>query len=71
MVGREAAMRLVIDRDRCIGSGQCVLTDPAVFDQDEDDGRVVFLAERIEEVTPAISRAVGFCPSGALTLADD
>ena len=64
-------MRLVIDRDRCIGAGQCVLTDPEMFDQDEDDGRVVFLAERSEEVTPTISRAVGFCPSGALTLADD
>ncbi|MEV5379059.1 ferredoxin [Streptosporangium nondiastaticum] len=29
-------MRITIDRDRCIGSGQCVMTAPGVFTQDDD-----------------------------------
>ena len=27
----------------CIGSGMCVVTAPAVFDQDDDEGLVVLL----------------------------
>jgi ferredoxin len=29
-------MRINADRDVCIGSGNCVLTAPGVFDQDDD-----------------------------------
>ncbi|MCZ9349440.1 ferredoxin [Streptomyces mutabilis] len=58
-----------VDRDRCVGAGQCVLAAPAVFDQDEDDGLV-----RVLTATPSASRsnavrdAVRACPSGAITL---
>ena len=31
-------MRIVADTDVCVGAGQCVLADPTVFDQNEDDG---------------------------------
>ncbi len=65
-------MRLVMNRDLCIGAGQCVLTDPDLFDQDEEDGRVMFVSEPGEpEITRAVRRAVQLCPSGALTLASD
>ena len=36
-------VRVIADRDRCIGAGQCVLSAPDVFDQSDDDGRVVIL----------------------------
>ncbi|MDX6279873.1 MAG: 4Fe-4S single cluster domain of Ferredoxin, partial [Kribbellaceae bacterium] len=26
-------MKVVLDQDKCIGSGQCVLSSPDVFDQ--------------------------------------
>lgn len=29
-------MRIAIDTDRCIGAGQCALTAPGVFTQDDD-----------------------------------
>ena len=29
-------MRIKADTGVCVGSGQCVLTEPAVFDQDDD-----------------------------------
>lgn len=63
-------MRVAADRDVCIGAGMCVLTAPAVFDQD-DDGIVTVLVEAVpEEQTAAARRAVSLCPSGALTVVD-
>ena len=37
-------MKIAADRDMCIGAGLCVVTAPAVFDQD-DDGIVVMETE--------------------------
>jgi len=62
-------MRVAADRGVCIGSGNCVLTAPAVFDQDEDEGLVVVLTT---DVAPRdlddVHEAVARCPSGALRL---
>jgi ferredoxin len=63
-------MRIVADTDRCVGAGQCVLTDPEVFDQSEDDGTVVVLVDHPAELDKA-REAVHVCPSQALSLADD
>ena len=62
-------MRVSADRDVCIGSGNCVLTAPAVFDQDDDEGLVVLLTSDVEgSVAGPVRAAVGRCPSGALQL---
>jgi len=63
-------MHLQADRDRCVGSGQCVLTEPTVFDQSEDDGTVIVLDhEPGDEATVArVREAVHICPAQALTL---
>ncbi len=63
-------MKVEANRDVCIGSGMCVMTAPAVFDQD-DDGIVVLLTAEVpgEQVEQA-RRAVGICPSGALRAVD-
>jgi ferredoxin len=65
-------MRIAADREVCIGSGNCVLTAPAVFDQDDDEGLVVVLTP---DVGPgdadAVREAVARCPSGALRLLED
>jgi ferredoxin len=65
-------MRVVTDTARCVGAGQCVLTEPAVFDQSDEDGTVVLLKEHVEgdELTNA-KEAVEMCPSQALSLVDD
>lgn len=64
-------MKVTADRDICIGAGMCVVTAPAVFDQ--DDGGIV--APLVEQVAPgdvdAVRRAVALCPSGALRVLDD
>ena len=62
-------MRVSADRDVCIGSGNCVLTAPAVFDQDDDEGLVVLLTSDVEgPVAGPVRAAVARCPSGALRL---
>jgi ferredoxin len=63
-------MRIVADTDVCVGAGQCVLTDPTVFDQNEDDGTVIVLVERPDNLETA-QEAVHICPSGALSLVED
>ncbi|MEV5701778.1 ferredoxin [Streptomyces anthocyanicus] len=61
--------RVGVERDRCVGAGQCVLAAPGVFDQDEEDGLVRVLAERPSAAeSDAVREAVRACPSGALTL---
>jgi ferredoxin len=71
-MGRAGMTRIVADLDRCVGAGQCVLTDPDAFDQSDDDGTVVVL-----QATPADDEAlkrarvaVEICPSRALSLTE-
>jgi ferredoxin len=65
-------MRVVTDTARCVGAGQCVLTEPAVFDQSDEDGTVVVLIEHVEgDQLKAVEEAVDMCPSQAITLEAD
>lgn len=65
-------MRIVADSDVCIGSGQCVLTEPAVFDQNEEDGIVVLSTDTPDAAhADRVREAVALCPSGALSLVED
>lgn len=59
-------MKIIADRDLCIGAGLCVTSSEAVFDQD-DDGIVLLLVEEPEGAdADAARQAVSLCPSGAL-----
>ncbi|MGI9825001.1 ferredoxin [Agromyces sp. Marseille-Q5079] len=65
-------MQITANRATCIGSGQCVFTDPDTFDQD-DDGLVLVL--RTTPATPgevaSAKEAVHICPSRSLALSGD
>ena len=62
-------MKIIAERDRCVGAGQCVLTEPALFDQDPEDGTVVVLDDRPSgELAEAAYEAVRVCPSQALSI---
>ncbi|HEY3466617.1 MAG TPA: ferredoxin, partial [Amycolatopsis sp.] len=37
-------MKISVDTESCVSSGQCVLLAPETFDQNEEDGKVVVLA---------------------------
>ncbi|TQM11730.1 ferredoxin [Pseudonocardia kunmingensis] len=65
-------MEIEVDQDTCVGSGQCVLTAPDVFDQRDDDA----IVELLDPAPPAPSRqaarnAAAGCPAAAITVRDD
>jgi ferredoxin len=62
-------MRVTVDQDRCVGSGQCVLAVPGVFDQRAEDGIVTLRTVRPPvEAEATVRRAAQVCPSMAITV---
>ncbi|MFF4694244.1 ferredoxin [Streptomyces chattanoogensis] len=64
-------MRITIDEDMCIGSGQCVLTAPGVFTQDDDGFSQVLPGREDGAGDPLVREAVRACPVQAITIEDD
>jgi len=63
-------VKVEADRDLCISAGNCVMSAPAVFDQD-DDGIVVLLVDEVPDGEEAHVRdAVKLCPAEALRISD-
>ena len=58
-------MLIRADRDKCIGSGACVLAAPRVFDQD-DDGIVTPLTDAPTPELEESARTVGASPARVL-----
>lgn len=61
---------IAIDKDVCIGAGQCALAAPGVFTQD-DDGFSALLPDRPEGGDPMLREAVRACPVGAITVTEE
>ncbi|MEU3337844.1 ferredoxin [Streptomyces sp. NPDC002144] len=62
--------RIEIDRDVCIGAGQCALAAPKVFTQD-DDGLSTLLPGREDGGgDPMVREAARACPVSAITVAE-
>lgn len=67
--GPAARHRIVVDRDRCIGTENCARLAPGTFDVD-DDGYVVLRADGTDDWN-AVVEAIESCPTQALSLRDD
>lgn len=60
-------MHLTIEPDACVGSGQCALAVPEVFDQDDEDGTVVLLDDSPpRDLHEAVHEAAELCPVQAI-----
>ncbi|WP_329342455.1 ferredoxin [Streptomyces sp. NBC_00663] len=61
-------MHIDIDKDVCIGAGQCALSAPSVFTQD-DDGFSALLPGREDGAgDPMVREAARSCPVAAITV---
>jgi ferredoxin len=61
-------IEIEIDRDLCVGAGQCALTAPNVFTQD-DDGYSTLLPGREDGAgDPLVREAARACPVSAINV---
>jgi len=57
-------MKVIVDQDKCVSSGQCVLNASEVFDQRDEDGVVVLLNENPRpEQADNVRQAAAQCPA--------
>lgn len=64
-------MKVIADQDLCCASGMCVMTADQVFDQREEDGVVVVLAEAPPpDQHEAVRAAAAGCPASAIRLVE-
>ncbi|WP_031068106.1 ferredoxin [Streptomyces sp. NRRL S-118] len=63
-------MRISIDHDVCIGAGQCALTAPGVFTQDDDGFGALVPGREDGGGEPLVREAARGCPVRAIEVAD-
>jgi len=60
-------MKVTVDQDKCVSSGQCVLNAGDLFDQRDDDGVVVLLDDSPDDDHADYARkAAAACPALAI-----
>ncbi|MFD5751303.1 ferredoxin [Streptomyces sp. NPDC127033] len=65
-------MKVTVDQDKCCGAGTCVLLEPAVFDQRDEDGIVELLDPApAEKLWPTVREAATVCPAAAISVTED
>ncbi len=62
-------MRARVDRDKCIGAGNCVVAAPTVFELDKENKAIVLDPSSVSEKT--LWEAAESCPTSAIIIEDD
>jgi ferredoxin len=63
-------MHIDIDRDACIGAGQCALAAPGVFTQDDDGFSTVLPGREDGGGEPMVREAARACPVAAISVSE-
>ena len=63
-------MKIVIDRNRCIGAGMCVGIAPHLFQLDDKGKLNVLVEEPGEDQRATIEAAEACCPVEAISMSD-
>ena len=62
-------MKVSVEQDKCVASGQCVMAAAEVFDQRDEDGVVVLLdSEPSIALADDVRLAVAVCPALAISV---
>jgi ferredoxin len=62
-------VKVIVDQDKCVASGQCVMTAADVFDQRDEDGIVVLLdGSPPADVADDVRQAAAICPALAIQI---
>ncbi|GAB3416579.1 ferredoxin [Flindersiella endophytica] len=62
-------MKVHLDQDKCVASGQCVMAALDVFDQRDEDGIAVLLtSEPPADQAEGVRTAATLCPALAITV---
>lgn len=62
-------MKVSVDQDRCVSSGQCVRNAAEVFDQRDDDGVVILLSDSPPaDLAVKVRAAAAACPAQAIQI---
>ncbi|AJC54898.1 MULTISPECIES: ferredoxin [Streptomyces] len=64
-------MRITIDTNVCIGAGQCALTAPSVFTQDDDGFSALLPGREDGGGDPLVREAVRACPVQAIKITEE
>jgi ferredoxin len=62
-------LKVKVDRNRCIGVGNCVAFAPTVFELDQENKAVVLDPSSVDYET--LLTAAESCPEQAITIEDD
>lgn len=65
-----SGMRISIDQGVCIGAGQCALTAPDVFTQDDDGFSELLPGREDGNGSPLVREAARACPVAAISVED-
>ncbi|MGW2700214.1 ferredoxin [Streptomyces sp. NPDC001340] len=63
-------MHIEIDKDVCIGAGQCALAAPSVFTQDDDGFSMLIPGSEGGAGDPMVREAARACPVGAIKVTE-
>ncbi|HEV7323602.1 MAG TPA: ferredoxin [Bosea sp. (in: a-proteobacteria)] len=65
-------MKIKVDREKCVSSGQCAAFAPEFFDQGDEDGVVVLLHDSpAPELRHKARQAADLCPARAIAVEDE
>ncbi|MEU0134952.1 ferredoxin [Streptomyces sp. NPDC006296] len=61
-------MKVILDQDKCVASGQCVVAADDVFDQDDDGIAVLLDPAPAESRADDVQQAAAVCPALAIRI---
>jgi ferredoxin len=65
-------MKVLVDQEKCVAAGSCVMSAADVFDQRDEDGIVVLLdPEPSPDLAGDVRQAAAVCPALAITIEDE